>query len=41
MDGSKMASLGWEVSVTFEESLRNTVEWLLARKEWLGLDEDS
>lgn len=34
LDGSLMASMGWKIPVTFEESLRKTVEWTLAHPEW-------
>ncbi len=35
LDGSKLKKLGWKPPVPFEESLRKTVEWTLAHKEWM------
>ena len=35
LSGDKMKSLGWELPHSFEESLRNTVEWTVANREWL------
>ena len=35
LDGGKMKSLGWQPPKNFEESLRKTVEWSLANKDWL------
>ena len=35
LDGTKLASLGWKAPVSFEDSLRKTVEWTLANSEWL------
>jgi dTDP-glucose 4,6-dehydratase len=36
LDGSKMKALGWNVPVTFEDSLRRTILWTLKRKDqWL------
>ena len=37
LDGEKMKSLGWVHPVSFEESLKNTIEWTLNRKEWLEI----
>jgi len=37
LDGTKMHKIGWELPLTFEESLRNTIEWTLKRPEWLNL----
>lgn len=34
LDGSKMKELGWVPEVSFEESLKKTVEWTLANPEW-------
>jgi|UniRef100_A0A6C0J211 dTDP-glucose 4,6-dehydratase len=36
LDGSKMQSMGWELPVSFEESLKKTVLWTLNRQEWLN-----
>lgn len=35
LDGEKMHSLGWALPIDFENSLKATVEWTLANKEWL------
>jgi dTDP-glucose 4,6-dehydratase len=35
LDGTKMAKLGWKPPVSFEESVRTTVEWTLEHPEWL------
>lgn len=34
LDGSKMKEMGWVPEVTFEESLKETVEWTMAHPEW-------
>jgi len=39
LDGAKMEAMGWSVTKSFEESLRNTIKWLLSHREWLGLEE--
>lgn len=35
LDGQKLASIGWTAPISFEESLRRTVEWTVDHKEWL------
>lgn len=35
LDGSKMAGLGWSPPNSFEQSLRETVEWTLDNPHWL------
>ena len=36
IDAAKIeAVLGWKPSVTFQEGLKNTVQWYLANHEWL------
>jgi dTDP-glucose 4,6-dehydratase len=35
LDGSKLAELGWEPPVGFEDSLRRTIQWTLNNSEWL------
>ena len=35
LDGSKLFSMGWELPLTFEQSLEKTVKWTLAHPEWL------
>jgi dTDP-glucose 4,6-dehydratase len=37
LDGEKLAELGWKAPVSFEDSLRKTVEWSLAHPAWLSL----
>jgi dTDP-glucose 4,6-dehydratase len=37
LDGEKMKSIGWTHPVAFEESLENTINWTLDRKEWLEI----
>lgn len=35
LDGVKIAGAGWRAPISFEESLRRTVEWTVDHKEWL------
>lgn len=35
LDGTKLAELGWNPPVSFEESLRNTIDWQKDNPEWL------
>lgn len=35
LDGEKISNLGWIAPVTFEESIKRTVKWTLANKNWL------
>ncbi len=35
LDGAKLAALGWKPPVSFEESMRRTVEWYEEHPEWL------
>lgn len=35
LDDSKLRALGWRHPVSFEQSLRKTVEWTLKNKKWL------
>lgn len=35
LDGSKLCDLGWKPPMSFDESLKKTVEWTLRNKEWL------
>lgn len=37
LDGAKLASLGWKSPQTFEESLKNTIDWQQRNSEWIGL----
>lgn len=35
LDDSKLKNLGWKSPVSFEESLKNTIEWQSEHKEWI------
>jgi len=35
LDGTKLFEMGWKLPLTFEDSLRKTVEWTLHNKKWL------
>lgn len=35
LDGTSLKSIGWKAPLTFEESLKTTVEWTLEHPEWL------
>lgn len=35
MNGDKLAALGWKAPISFEESLKNTIEWQMAHPEWM------
>lgn len=35
LDGQKLAELGWKSPKSFEESLKNTIDWQTRHKEWL------
>lgn len=35
LNGSKLINMGWEIPVSFEESLRKTIEWTIEHSEWL------
>jgi len=37
LDGTKLKSLGFEYSKSFEKSLEKTVHWYLKHKNWLNL----
>lgn len=37
LDDTKIRRLGWFPPLGFEESLRKTIEWTLAHKEWIDL----
>lgn len=34
LDGAKLAALGWRSPMTFEQSMRNTIEWNREHPEW-------
>lgn len=36
LDGSKLSKLGWKAPMSFEESMKNTIEWQTRNKEWMG-----
>jgi dTDP-glucose 4,6-dehydratase len=36
MDGSKIAGLGWQPSVPFDDGIGETVAWFVANREWWG-----
>lgn len=36
LDGTKMKELGWESPLSFEESLKNTIEWQKNNPEWMN-----
>ena len=35
LDGSKLKELGWTSPVSFEESMKKTIEWQTKNKEWM------
>ena len=35
LDGKKLADLGWKPPVSFEQSLKNTIDWQKANPKWL------
>jgi dTDP-glucose 4,6-dehydratase len=35
LNSSKILSYGWKYPISFEKSLRNTIEWTLSKTEWL------
>jgi len=37
LDGLKMAEWGWTAPVSFEDSLKKTIQWYLDNEEWLDL----
>lgn len=36
LDGSKLAKLGWKSPVSFEKSMKDTIDWQLANPEWIA-----
>lgn len=36
LDGSKIAQLGWNPPLTFETSLKNTIDWNIRHPEWFN-----
>ena len=37
LDGSKLHALGWRLPLTFHESLRRNIRWMVANPEWLDV----
>lgn len=37
LDGTKLKELGWKAPLSFEESMKNTIEWQQRNKEWMKL----
>jgi dTDP-glucose 4,6-dehydratase len=37
LDGTKLAALGWKAPMSFEESLKNTIDWQQRNHEWIRL----
>ena len=35
LDGTKLATLGWKPPLSFEESLKNVIDWQTKHKEWM------
>lgn len=35
LNGAKLASMGWQMPMTFEESLERTIRWTLENKKWI------
>jgi dTDP-glucose 4,6-dehydratase len=35
LDGAKLAALGWQSPMSFEESLKNTIEWQRNHPDWM------
>ena len=35
LDGEKLKQLGWKLPLTFEDSLRRTIRWMVQNPEWL------
>lgn len=40
LDGQKMALLGWQPKASFDESLKKTIQWMLANPSWLSLKDE-
>ena len=38
LDMTKLRSLGWKSPKTFEESLKNVIEWQVAHPEWINIE---
>lgn len=40
LDGSKMASMGWQPPIGFEDSLERTIHWYLDHPQWLSWEKE-
>lgn len=38
LDGSRLKEMGWEPPSTFDEALKQTIDWTLEHPEWMGAD---
>lgn len=38
LDGTKLKKLGWKSPLTFEDSLKNTIDWQTENKEWIQIN---
>ena len=38
LDMTKLRSLGWKTPMTFEESLKNVIEWQVSHPEWINFE---
>lgn len=36
LNGEKLVNMGWKLPVSFEESLRKTIQWTLTHSDWLN-----
>ena len=41
LDNGKLKNLGWEAPVSFEESLKTTIEWQMEHPEWINYKDKS
>lgn len=39
LDGTKLKEMGWEIPMSFEDSLKSTIKWTLENPRWLNLSE--
>lgn len=38
LDGAKLKKLGWKSPMSFEKSLKNTIDWQIGNPSWISLD---
>tara|TARA_B110001452_G_scaffold109983_1_gene91237 strand:+ start:1616 stop:2053 length:438 start_codon:yes stop_codon:yes gene_type:complete len=38
LDGSKLREMGWNLPLTFEDSLRKFIQWTVANPQWMELE---